>query len=822
MLKAMLRDLRAHRGRIAMTLVAIVLGVTFVVATWVLSDSTAASLGSRSTRSTVDVVVQGPEQARVLTEGDVNRLSALPGVEEVTGVQAARAALVGVNGKIIPGSHDRAGTGWDNTGRFTLTEGRAPRSANELALSGPAAEAADLGIGAQARVLLGDGREVRVRVVALFDYQTLGVETSPSVAFARNAANTLLGKTYDRIELKGTNLAARARAAVPNQKVSIRTGRDLAAEASNEATSAAQSTRESLLAFAAVALLVGMFVIANTFTMLVTQRVRHFALLRALGATKRQVRRAVVLEAATLGAVGATVGIALGTALGLLGMSAFAPSDEPVKYAVSPTAILVGYAVGIGVTAVAAYGSARRAATVPPIAALRTDESQPRHATTIRTTVGAVLLVGGAATVAVAAGPNLSTTERVVCMAAGVVAWLGVLLLAPVLASVVLSPLSHLMSTRGDSPVIRLATRNAVRDPRRTAATSSALLVGLALVCAFATLGETVVDTMGAAIRNMVPETATVIRSASGTDPLATDVLAKTRSTPGVTEVAADRYALVTVTHGGGTSASSVSAIEPEGFTHLLTPKITEGTSNLREGVVVDENQAAMMGAKRGDEITLALPGGTRLAQKIVGLINTVEGQPLIYVDVTKAPRSFQEHGITSIYASGDNPTAVHDALRKQFATRPDVRVTTREEVIAAETADFELILSVMYAMFGAAIIIAMFGVINTLALSVMERTRELGILRAIGAPGRLIRRTVRVESVVICAYGGALGIVVGVLFGAVMQHVMIGNPLLNIDIPTTVIAVALVGMLGVGVLSAVWPARRAARTEILTAITTD
>jgi putative ABC transport system permease protein len=815
----MLRDLRAHKGRIAMTLVAIVLGVTFVVATWVLSDSTAASLTSHGTRSTVDVVVQSPEREQVLTERDVARLLALPGVERVTGVHAARAALVGANGKIIPGSQRHAGTGWDDTGRFTLTDGRAPRDAGELALSDAAAKTAGLDVGARARVLLADGREVRARVVALFDYHTLGVETAPSVAFAPDTATRLLGTTYDRIELRGPNLAEKARAAIQNPEVLIRTGEDLAAEATNEATAAAQSTRESLLTFAALALLVGMFVIANTFTMLVTQRVGQFALLRAVGATRRQVRRAVLLEAGTLGAIGATVGVGLGIALGLLGMSAFGPPDEPVTYDVSLTAILVGYVVGVGITAVAAYGSARRAATVSPVAALRLDESPPRRTTTIRTTGGAVLLAGGVATVALVAGPNLSTAERVVCMAAGVVAWLGVLLLAPVLAGAVLTPLSRLASTRGRGPVVRLATRNAVRDPRRTAATSSALLVGLALVCAFATLGETMVTTLGAAIRTMVPESATIIRSASGADPLTTDVLAKVRDTPGVTEVAADRYALISVSNKTGTSSASVSAIEPEGFTHLLTPKVTEGTSDLREGVVVDENQAAMMGVERGDEITLALPGGARVTQKIAGLIRTVEGQPLIYVDVNAVPSVFRERGVTSIYATGGDPEAVRAALREQFTSRPDVLVTTREEVIATETADFQLILSVMYAMFGAAIIIAIFGVVNTLALSVLERTRELGILRAIGAPGRLLRRTVRLESVVICAYGGALGIVVGVLFGAVMQHAMLGNPLLSVEIPTTVIAIALVGMVAVGVLSAVWPARRAARTEVLTAI---
>jgi putative ABC transport system permease protein len=596
--------------------------------------------------------------------------------------------------------------------------------------------------------------------------------------------------------------------------VLVSTGEDLAAEARAEAVDAARATRESLLMFAAVALLVGMFVIANTFTMLVTQRVRQFALLRVVGATRRQVRRAVLAEAGALGLVGATVGVALGIGLGMLGMWAFAPPGESVSYAVSPLAVLVGYAVGVGVTAVAAYGSARRAAAVPPIAALRADATPPRRATVVRTVAGAVLLAGGVLTVVVVSGPDLSTAERVVCLGAGVVGWLGVLLLAPVIAGAVLSPVARLLGRRG-GPVARLATRNAVRDPRRTAATSSALLVGLALVCAFATLGETMVSTLGAAMRNMVPATATILRSSTGTEPLSADVLDRVRSTPGVTGVAADRYTLVTVSHNGGTTASSVSAIEATGFTSVLTPKVVEGTDDLRRGVVVDTNQAAMMGAKLGDQVGLEFPGAPPVRQRIVGLIDTVEGQPLVYLNVDRAPTWFHDR-VTSIYAVGSDPKTVRQSLDAEFRTRPDVTVTDREGVIADESVDFQLILSVMYAMFGAAIVIAVFGVINTLALSVTERSREIGVLRAIGASRRLVRSTVRVESIVICTYGGALGIVVGVLFGAIMQHVMLGQPLLATTIPSAVIVTALAGMVAVGVVSAVWPARRATRTNHL------
>jgi putative ABC transport system permease protein len=822
MLRAMLRDLRAHPGRIAMTLVAIVLGVAFVVATWVLSDSTAATVSGAGTRSDVDLTVRGPEHRPVLTDADLDRLAALPGVTRATGVLAGRAALIGADGKVIPGGHDRAGTGWDGTGRFTVVEG-GPPGPGEVALSQAAALDAGTGPGHDVRILLADGRDVTARVTGTYDYRALGVEEAPRLAFDAATARELLGGHYERIELltaPGTRVAGEVRRLLDDPELRVHTGAELAAESRAEATDAATSTRESLLAFAAVALLVAVFVIANTFTMLVTQRVRQFALLRAVGASRRQVRRTVLVEAGALGLVGATIGVALGIALGLLGLWAFTPDDEPVTVAVSPVAVLVGYAVGVGVTAVAAYASARRAAAVAPVAALRADAVPPRRATVVRTVAGAVLLTGGVLAVAVIAGDGLGTAERVACLGAAVVGWLGVLLLAPVFAGAALRPVARLLARRG-GPAARLATRNAVRDPRRTAATSSALLVGLALVCAFATLGETMVSVFGAEMRTTVPATATIVRSASGQDVLGSDVLDRVRATPGVTGAVADRYGLVGVAHAGGESRTSVSAIEPGGFTSVLTPRLLEGSADLRRGVVVGSNEAAMLGVGIGDEVALEFPGEPPVRQRVVGLVETMEGRPLFYLDVARAPAWFRDR-VTTVYAVGEDPRAVRSALDAGFRDRPDVEVTDREAAIDAAMSEFRLLLSVMYAMFGAAVVIAVFGVVNTLALSVTERTREIGVLRAVGATRRLVRRAVRLESIVICSYGGVLGIVVGVLFGAVMQHAMLGNPLFDIGVPYGVIATSLAGMVVVGVLSAVWPARRAAGTDVLAAIRTE
>jgi putative ABC transport system permease protein len=302
-----------------------------------------------------------------------------------------------------------------------------------------------------------------------------------------------------------------------------------------------------------------------------------------------------------------------------------------------------------------------------------------------------------------------------------------------------------------------------------------------------------------------------------GSDPVGADVLDTVAATPGVTAVAADRYGYVSVEHDGAQSRTTLSAIEPTAFDGVLTPDLTAGSADLRAGVLVGSNEAAMLGVGVGDEVALGFVGAEPVRQRVVGLFETMEGRPLFYLDVAKAPAWYREQ-VTTVYATGD----ARAALDAAFRDRPDVEVTDREGVIAADAEEFALFLAVMYMMFGAAIVIAVFGVVNTLVLSVTERTRELGLLRAVGASRRLVRRAVRLESVVICGYGGVLGIVVGVLFGTVMQHVMLGTPLTDVAIPYQVIGIAMVGMVLVGVLAAAWPARRAARTDVLAAIASE
>lgn len=841
MLRAMLRDLRAHLGRVAMTLAAIVLGVAFVVATWVVSDSAAATVGSGSSRTDLAALVQakptGPAEAAISTDA-LGRLARLPGVTRAEGVRAGYAALVGTSGKIGTTSWAKtAGTDWDDSQRFALLDGRGPQRAGEVALEQQAAAEAGLSVGDSARVLLGGDRSDTATVVGVFNNRATGWGFDPAVAYDADTATRLLRDPdtaptaepgYARVELSGPDERAVVAAAQAELGADywIESGSELREQQAEAAAADADVIRKALLAFAAVALMAGVFVIANTFTMLVTQRTRQFALLRAVGARRRQVRRAVLTEAVVLGLVGSTVGVAFGVGLGLLAMRLL-PVAGDVAYVVSPWAVLLGYAVGVVVTMVAAYGSARRAARVSPMAALRTDAAVPRRSLVLRSVLGLLAVAGGAAMVAVTSPEDLTEPKRILAMAGAVLAWVGVLLTAPIMVSAVLGPLTRLL--RSPRPVTRIALRNAVRDPRRTAATSSALMIGLSLVCAFATVGQTLSADLTEQVRSTVPDNAVVLRAAAY-GYLDDTARAAATATPGVTALAAPRSGGVEVISAQGASQDAeFTSLDPAAVGSAIRPEILAGGSDLRRGVLLAERVATELGVQPGDRVRLRFPvigeaGQAAPVEVPVTVVGVHEGSDLLrgqVIDDALVPAGVYRQG-DSMYAVGADAAALRGALEKAFASRPDVLVQDREQLLDDLLEPYQLVLGLVYVLLGAAVVIAVFGVVNTLALSVLERTRELGVFRALGASRVLVRRTVRRESVVISLYGGVLGIGVGVLLGGVMQYVILANPVFGMSVPWLTAVVALAGMGLVGVLAALWPARRAARADILAAIATE
>ncbi|WP_030023456.1 ABC transporter permease [Streptomyces monomycini] len=834
MLTTMWRDLLGHKGRAVLTLIAVALGVTATVGSWVVSDSIAATLAGEETRKDVGVSVQSPGKEAVLTAADRDRLAATPGVARAEGVIVGRAGLVGRDGKFVRTTTvlDRAGTNWSGGRRFTVEAGRAPAGPGQVALNKPDADKAGLTVGDTIRILLANGRTDTARVTALYTYNRLGPETTqdsdeasdavPVAAYDTRTAEQLLGKRFHRIELTTAAGASADAVKAAVRKTTptgyhVETGRALAEAAVRQSDAEAQELRMTMLPFAAVALLVGGFVIANTFTLLVSRRTRQFALLRAVGARRRQVRSAVIAEATVLGLAGGTVGTAAGVALGPSMISVMRPGDD-VDFTVSPVAVLLGYGVALLVTVLAAYSSARRAATVPPVAALRTDAIVPREAGRLRILLGAGLVTAGAAMVVATADPSSSNAARIIGLVGTVLGVTGMLLLAPFLAEVVLRPAARLLGARS-RPAVRLGLRNAAGDPRRTAGTATAITVGLALVCSFATLSASFSALIASTIRANVPTTTTVLQSAAGGQSSLTRAeAARVGALPGVSQVAGSRDVLAGLTYPGGRTERRISAIEPAGLQGVLTPDITAGSADLTRGVVISRNQADMLGLGLNDEVTLRLDAKTSVTRAVVGIYDATELQASIFLNVADAPESLRRQ-ITTLYASGPDPDKARASITAAFRDRPDVLVGDRETLVRQGVDQQSLAFTLMYAMFGVAILIAVSGVVNTLVLSVMERTREIGVLRAVGASRLLVRRTIRVESIVISLFGALLGVVVGIPAGAVMQHAMFGQRLWDFSIPVGIIALALAGIAVAAVLAAMWPARRAARTDMLTAI---
>lgn len=257
--------------------------------------------------------------------------------------------------------------------------------------------------------------------------------------------------------------------------------------------------------------------------------------------------------------------------------------------------------------------------------------------------------------------------------------------------------------------------------------------------------------------------------------------------------MAGTRDRVVEITVPSGRTVRRISAIEPEALGTVLTPRLTAGTADLRRGVVVSQNQADMLGLRLGDPITLA-SGDVPVHTSVAGVYDATELAASIYYDVALAPPTIRG-AISMVYTTGPDPTGVRAAVEAVFAQRPDVRITDREGLAAEGVAQQQAAFVLMYAMFGLAILIAVFGVVNTLALSVRELTREIGVLRAVGAPRALVRRTVRAESVVIALFGAVLGVVMGVFVGAVMQHAMLGQQLWDAVVPFETSALCLAGV---------------------------
>ncbi|MEV7430386.1 FtsX-like permease family protein [Nocardioides sp. NPDC092400] len=846
MIRAALKSLLGRKLRLLMSTFAIVLGVAFVAGSLVFSDTLGRSFTALFASTVGDVVVQpeggttsqGAPSTQTLPAALVDELAEVEGAARADGnVEAVGVFVVDTDGKVVGGLGPPAlGGNWNDapaghglTG-LTIQEGRAPERSGEVVLDARTAERAGYGIGDDVPFVTSTDRlNLDAELVGIAEFAEGGSLNGATLAqFDTATAQELFlegADAYNDIWVTAEDgvsqeeLAERVREVLPAGVEAV-TGDDAADEAASDLLEAVSFLTTFLLIFAGIALVVGSFLIVNTFSILVAQRSRELALLRALGASKRQVTWSVQLEALVLGLVGSTVGLGLGVllAMGIRAVTATFGLDLTGQGLVfSPRTVLAAYAVGVLVTMAAAWLPARRTARIAPVQALRDDVALPESSMRRRLWAGLVLVVGGLA--ALAAGLFADVPRAGWWVGLGVLAvLLGVAAASPVLSRPFLSA-ARAAYARVFGAVGNLAGQNGLRNPRRTTATASALMIGLTLACTMAIVGDSAKATVDKSVEeNFVGDY--VVSSAFGGEfsPAIADRMA---GVDGVASVLRERFAFAERDgEGQGVAATDPDTVDDLGLT------LVEGSADpLRDDtVVVQQSWAEEEGVGVGDTVTLDLPTG-EAAWEVVGVF---EDDPIVFlpllttVDTLLAAGFPDRDNYIVVDAEPGAGPALQDRLEEVVADSPVVTVKDEAGFAAEQREPIDQLVLMIFALLGLALVIAVLGIVNTLALSVIERTREVGLLRAIGLSRAQLRLMITLESVVIAVLGAVLGVLLGTFFGVALMRALRDEGLDVVSVPAGQLAAFLLVAVVVGVLAAVLPARRAARLDVLRAIATD
>ncbi|WP_129842241.1 ABC transporter permease [Streptomyces sp. RFCAC02] len=848
MLRTALRNVLAHKARLLMTTLAVLLGVAFVAGTLVFT-STLSEAFQRSAEKgldDVDVAVQPdddsdaaeetPGAASDLPQELLDSLGALPGVASATGSVNGFAALADKDGDLVGAGWDTTGTNYyagpDGTGtddRYPMDEGRAPAGEGEIAIDARTAERTGYAVGDTARLSV-DGPVREETITGIFTTDDGAVAAGGAMVLFDTATAQQLYTApgeYSRIVLRaeqGTSqeeLKTAVEPLLPADAEAI-TGDQAAKDQADSIEAATSGMRTALLGFAGVALFVGIFIIANTFTMLVAQRTRELALLRAVGASRRQVTRSVLIEAFVVGVVAGAVGLAVGIGVAaglrsLMGSAGITVPDGPLI--ISGSAVAASLIVGVGITMLAAYLPARRAAKIPPVAAMNALHAVPTaRGLLLRNTIGALFAAAGGALVVVGIGADDNGATMGLGAALLVV---GVFVLTPLLSRPVIALAAPLVRVFGVSG--RLARLNAVRNPRRTAATASALMIGLTLIT-----GMTVIATsLSHAIDKLAAESlkSDYVVSMANFTPLSPEIGETLAELPEVTAISGLRNS--PALYEGDDDTQYLTGVDGSAMPDLVNLDFTTGSwDDLRgDAVVVDTDTAEKHGWSAGDTFTATFEDGETGTLTVAGLY---EGNAMItgvMIDTAALDPHLDRVWDMQVMLRMDDGVsdAAKDRLESALGDNPAILVQDRDDISEDIAYIFNLLLNMLYGLLAMAVIVAVLGVINTLAMSVFERRQEIGMLRAIGLDRRGTKRMVRIEAVTIALFGGVMGVGLGVFFAwAVGQLISDSLATYTLTMPWTRLIVFLVLAGVVGVLAALWPARRAARLNMLEAIKAD
>jgi putative ABC transport system permease protein len=840
------KSIWANKVRFVLTSLAVLLGVAFMAGTFVLTDTIRNSYDqiSANVYHSTDAVVRSSQVINSGDQGATNRgtisASTLATVRAVRGVQAAEpqqlgvAVVVGRNGKLLDANSNLSvplALGWQNTpalNPMTLVFGHGPRAPDEIVIDRATAERGHFDVGDTVRVVSPAGSQ-QYRIAGIATYggadDAAGAQV---VAFTQETASRVIGTPgrYSAIEVVAApgysqqQVVTNIRAAIHERGIEVITGTQAAAEARRATGASLEFVNTFLLTFAIVALVVGSFVIYNTFTITVAQRTKETALLRAIGAKRRQVMRSIRLEALLTGVFASAAGIILGIGLaqGLRSvLSAFGMELPSGSSVIESRTIVVSMVTGIVVTVAAAWLPARRAAKVAPIEALRDTALDTSAHSKGRVLFGvATGVVGG---VLIAQGLSGGGVKPVGLGAFAV--FVGVAILGPTISRrfsrIVGWPLPRVRGVAGT-----LSRENAMRNPRRTAATSSALMIGVALVAFITVFAATAKSSVATSVDSAI-KSDWIITTQFGMSGLSPSVAQRIDALPETGSVTTLRFFDAKV----GNATTQASAVDPARVARSIRLDVRTGSIGAlgSHDIAVQANVAKKKHLHLGNTVTMFFPETGNQSFRVVATYGTREPLGDYAISLEAFDANVATHVDNDIFVSaapGVSKQQARQAIEHVLRDYPTATLMTKSEFTGSISNQIDKILNLVYVLLAMALVIALFGIANTLALSVFERTREVGLLRAVGMSRSQVRSTVRWESVLIAMLGTALGIAIGLGFAWTLVHAMKSQDLNTFAVPVNQLGLIVLAAAVAAVVAAALPARRAARLDVLKAISNE
>jgi len=838
--RATVRGLLAHRVRLALTALAIALGTAFMAGSFVFTATLTHSLDSLFAQSATgtDVIVEhviphgssfgaGSGGNRPIPASLAAVLRGLPGVAAADGVVTARAVLLGRDGRPLPGQFGAA-LSWPPDAPFqaifTRRTGNPPTRPDQIMIDRASARQGHYRVGDRIEVAIG-GQARPFVISGITGYGPADSLGGGSMAIlSLPAAQQLFGLAgeYSQIDVKAAvgisapQLRGRVAAALPPGVQAV-TAASAAASQAQQLNSQLGFLTYFFVGFAAVSLFVGAFVIWNTFSIMVGQRVREMALLRTLGAQRGQVFRSVLGEAALLGAAAALVGVLLGVALarGLAALLAGFGLPLPITGLVVPTAgAVVAFGAGLAITVAAAVPPALRATRVAPVQALR-DATPAREAFTARRLILGLTMLGAGIALLLA---GLFTGGPIAVIAAGAVAcFLGVAVLGPLFARP-LAFAAGLPLTRLPGQAGALARSNAMRNPKRTSATAAALMIGLALIVAAAVLVASVRSVITGQIGadSKISFYVQATSADAGITPHLATVLAQVPGVGAVTEVRSTDATVAGVAH------QNVDGVDPAAIGAFTSLGLRSGSlAALAAGkLLVSQSAAAGHHWRTGDLVTITFGSYGTSRLRIGGIFaSTGPLSPYLLSNTTfSADTGIRTDNVDLVRAQA----SARRPLTVALAGYPGAQLLDQAGYGSSRSATLGNILNLITALLVLAVIVALLGIVSTLALSVAERTRELGLLRAIGMRRGQVGQMIAAESVIIAVIGAVLGTALGLGLGVALAAAFTRSQQLTVVIPAGKIVIYVAAAALAGLLAAIAPARRAARMNMIAAIAAE